>query len=64
MSRRRPTVAAREEGRADKGYFGDWTIDRHYDDFVSTTPRMGIWLDTTDLTPEQTVDEILSRTSV
>jgi GrpB-like predicted nucleotidyltransferase (UPF0157 family)/chloramphenicol 3-O-phosphotransferase len=55
-------VAAREAGRDRKGY-GAWTIDRHYDGFVTATPRVGIWLDTSDLTPDETVDEILARTT-
>jgi chloramphenicol 3-O-phosphotransferase len=54
-------VAAREEGRADRGYFGGWTVERHYAEFVATTPRVGLWLDTTEQTPEETVDEILER---
>jgi hypothetical protein len=49
--------------REDKGYVGDWTLERHYADFVATTPRIGLWLDTTEQTPEETVDEILARTS-
>jgi chloramphenicol 3-O-phosphotransferase len=53
-------VVAREAGREDKGYLGGWTVDRHYADFVATTPRVGLWLDTTEQTPEETVDEILS----
>jgi chloramphenicol 3-O-phosphotransferase len=53
-------VAAREEARADKGYIGGWTIQAHYDEFVATTPRSGLWLDTTEQTPDQTVDEILA----
>jgi chloramphenicol 3-O-phosphotransferase len=52
-------VAAREAGRGDKGYFGGWTVQAHYDEFVATTPRVGLWLDTTEQTPEETVDEIL-----
>jgi GrpB-like predicted nucleotidyltransferase (UPF0157 family) len=31
--------------------------------FDSAAPRVGIWLDTTDLPPEETVDEILARTA-
>jgi hypothetical protein len=54
-------VAAREDGRADKGYVGGWTVEQHYADFVRTTPRIGHWLDTTELTAEETVDEILAR---
>lgn len=56
-------VAAREAGRADKGYVAGWTVQGHYDDFVSATPRTGLWLDTTAQTPEETVDEILARTT-
>jgi len=56
-------VAAREAERHEKGY-GDWTVEQLYEGFVSSTPRIGIWLDTTDLTPEETVDEILARTSM
>jgi GrpB-like predicted nucleotidyltransferase (UPF0157 family) len=33
------------------------------DGFDTATTRVGIWLDTTDLTPEETVDEILARTA-
>jgi chloramphenicol 3-O-phosphotransferase len=54
-------VAAREAGRADKGYIGGWTVERHYAGFVATTPRVGLWLDTTEQTPEETVDAILER---
>jgi chloramphenicol 3-O-phosphotransferase len=52
-------VAAREAARADKGYLGDWTVERHYAEFVATTPRVGLWLDTTKETPEETVNQIL-----
>jgi hypothetical protein len=55
-------VAAREANRSKKGY-GTWTVEQLYDGFVSGTPRLGIWLDTTDLTPDQTVDAILAETS-
>lgn len=56
-------VTARETGREDKGYTGGWTVEGHYDEFVATTPRVGLWLDSTGQTPEQTVDEILERTT-
>lgn len=54
-------VAARESQRTRKGY-GAWTVQQLYDGFVSATPRVGIWLDTTDLTAEQTVETILAQT--
>ncbi|HEY7422327.1 MAG TPA: GrpB family protein, partial [Gaiellaceae bacterium] len=56
-------VAAREQKREDKGYSDGWTVEGHHADFVRTTPRVGLWLDTTEQTPEQTVDEILERTT-
>lgn len=52
-------VFSRENGREDKGYIGGWTVERHYAEFVETTPRVGLWLDSTDQAPEETVDEIL-----
>jgi chloramphenicol 3-O-phosphotransferase len=55
------TIAAREAGREDRGYIGGWNVEPHYADFVNKTPRVGIWLDTTDQTAEETVDEILAR---
>jgi GrpB-like predicted nucleotidyltransferase (UPF0157 family) len=58
----REAVAARAAGRDDAGY-GAWTIEQLYDGFVSTTPRLGLWLDTTRLTPEETVEEILAQTT-
>jgi predicted kinase len=51
-------IAAREAQRDQKGY-DRWALEAFYDGFVSTTPRVGLWLDTTDLTPEETVAEIL-----
>jgi hypothetical protein len=52
-------ISVRENGREDKGYVGGWTVEPHYAGFVETTPRVGLWLDSTDQTPEETVDEIL-----
>lgn len=54
-------VAAREAGRAETGY-GSWTVEELYEGFVRTTPRVGTWIDTTRLTPEESVEEILART--
>jgi predicted kinase len=54
-------VSAREAQREPKGY-DHWELESFYDGFVKTTPRHGWWLDTSDLTPQDTVDEILQRT--
>jgi predicted kinase len=51
-------VTAREAQRDQQGY-DRWELESFYDGFVNTTPRVGRWLDTTDLTPEETVAEIL-----
>ncbi|MEV0607622.1 AAA family ATPase [Polymorphospora rubra] len=53
-------VAAREAGRPKTGY-GDWTPADLDAGLRAETPRIGLWLDTSAQTPEQTVDEILSR---
>jgi GrpB-like predicted nucleotidyltransferase (UPF0157 family)/chloramphenicol 3-O-phosphotransferase len=73
MIRRRPchvvvllpsiqAVAERDAGRDTKGY-GTWTIEELHAGFAASTPRVGIWLDTTAMTADETVDEILARTS-
>jgi GrpB-like predicted nucleotidyltransferase (UPF0157 family) len=55
-------VAAREAARPDKGYT-QWTVEELYEGFATRTPPVGLWLDTSTQTPEETVDEILARTS-
>jgi hypothetical protein len=55
-------VAAREAERDTKGYTA-WTVEQLYDEFVRNTPRIGIWLHTTGMTPDQTVDAILTETA-
>lgn len=54
-------VRARAAGRADHGYHS-WSVEELYDAFACSTPRTGLWLDTSGLTPEETVDAILART--
>ncbi len=52
-------VAARDAGRGETGYT-EWTAAQFYEGFVNTTPRVGVWLDTSDLTPDETVEAILA----
>jgi predicted kinase len=53
------SVAEREAARAKSGY-GSWTVG-HLDHFLRyDTPRLGLWLDSTGQTPDETVDAILS----
>ncbi|WP_225096444.1 AAA family ATPase [Streptomyces sp. CoH27] len=61
------TVAAREAGRAKTGYGGAWTVSggawtvSGLDEVLRRrTPRIGLWLDTTRWTPEETVAAILA----
>jgi chloramphenicol 3-O-phosphotransferase len=54
------SLAEREATREEKGY-REWRVEEQYELFASGTPRIGRWLDTTDLTPAETVDSILAR---
>jgi hypothetical protein len=71
MVRRRPllvvvlaprpdAVAARESTRT-KNSYDEWTIAALDRGLREGTPRIGLWLDTSDQTPEETVEEILTR---
>jgi predicted kinase len=53
-------VAAREDARAKKGYRGI-AVDDLDRALREDTPRIGLWLDSGPLTPEQTADAILAR---
>ncbi|HET7398718.1 MAG TPA: AAA family ATPase [Intrasporangium sp.] len=54
-------VMRRESERVKKGYGDNWSI-RDFDHRVRTeTPHIGLWLDSSKHTPEQTVDEVLAR---
>ena len=52
-------VHAREAGRAKTGY-GTWTVEQLDSGLRDGTPRIGLWLDTSDQTPSETVDAILA----
>ena len=56
----RDAVAARAGGRTKEAYAA-WSVDALYDVFERETPRIGLWLDTSEQTPEATVEEILAR---
>jgi chloramphenicol 3-O-phosphotransferase len=58
---RRETVADRDAARPTDGY-EDWSLDALYDLFARDTPRVGLWLDTSDQMPEETVRAILEGT--
>lgn len=52
-------VAAREAGRAKTGY-GAWTVEDLDGALRADTPRLGLWLDSSELTVGETVDAILA----
>lgn len=51
-------VAAREAARGKKGY-GGYEPRALCESFLRETPRIGLWLDTTNMTVDETVDRIL-----
>ncbi|MEW9554664.1 AAA family ATPase [Nonomuraea sp. NPDC050783] len=54
-------VAERERARPKTGYGGGWTPALLDDVLRRETPRLGLWLDTSLQTPEETVAEIITR---
>lgn len=60
LAPRPDVVAARERQRGKSGY-GAWDVEEFCADFAAETPRLGLWLDTSAQSPEETVDEIVRR---
>ena len=54
------TLARRDAARSKTGYVG-WTPDGFDRELRDATPRLGLWLDTSRQTPDQTVETILNR---
>lgn len=52
-------VAARDRGREVRAY-GAWTVERLHAVFAHSSARVGVWLDTSELSVEETVDKILA----
>lgn len=53
-------VRERERSRGKVGYTG-FAVKTLYESFMAETPRIGFWLDTSGLSPEQSADAILAR---
>jgi len=53
-------IAARDAARNQSGY-AVWSVQELHDLFALRTPRVGLWLDNSGQTPEETVGEILRR---
>jgi chloramphenicol 3-O-phosphotransferase len=60
LAPRPETIAAREAARG-KNSYDRWTIELLDEGLRNQTPRLGLWLDTSDQTPDETVNEILTR---
>jgi chloramphenicol 3-O-phosphotransferase len=54
------TVREREARRAKTGYAGGWAVEGFDRVLREETPRIGLWLDSSGLTVEETVDAILA----
>jgi len=52
-------VAERDRGRSKTAYGGHWGVGDLHDVLRLETARLGLWLDSTGLSAEQTVDAIL-----
>lgn len=57
----RPDVVARRERQREKTGYGEWDVEQFCASFEDETPRLGLWLDTSELNPEETVEAILLR---
>ncbi|GGW77484.1 AAA family ATPase [Streptomyces lomondensis] len=60
LAPRPEAVAAREAGRAKTGYGAGWTVGLLDEALRARTPRIGLWLDTSELTVGQTVEAIVA----
>lgn len=57
----RPDVVQRRaESRSKVSGYGTWTVEM-LDEMVRETPRLGLWLDTSDQSADETVEEIWRR---
>ena len=54
-----PDVVARREAGREKTGYGAWTPDQLDHELRTNTPHYGLWLDTSALSVEETVDAIL-----
>jgi predicted kinase len=59
LTPRADVVAAREATRSKSGYTEGWEVASHCEAFVRETPRLGLWIDTSELTVDATVEAIL-----
>ncbi len=55
----RPDVVAQRARDRERVDYGAWDVEQLCEDFVNETSRVGLWLDTSAQTPDETVEEIL-----
>lgn len=55
------TVARREAERTKNAYVDGWTVEGLNAVLHADTARLGLWLDTSNQRPDETVEEILAR---
>ncbi|WP_377273793.1 AAA family ATPase [Peterkaempfera sp. SMS 1(5)a] len=60
LAPRAEVVAARDAARGKTGYGSGWTVEAIDAVLREHTPRLGLWLDSSELTVAQTVDRILT----
>jgi len=60
LAPRLEVVRCRAETRHKPSGYGAWTVEV-LDELLRRTPRIGLWLDTSDQTVDETVDEVLRR---
>jgi cytidylate kinase len=56
-----PDVVAQREAARNKTGYGDWTPEMLDEGLRNATPRLGLWLDTSTLSVEETVDAIFAQ---
>ena len=56
-------IELREAGREKRGYVDGWTAPELVWQLRTTTPRLGLWIDTTQLTAHETVAAVIERLS-
>ena len=57
------TIKHREQQRDKTGY-SSFDVEQLYHAFMNETPRIGLWVDSSGQTPEQTVEEIVARLGI
>jgi len=60
LAPRPEVVRQRADSRGKVSGYGEWTVDA-LDEMLRATPRIGLWLDTSDQSAEESVDAIVAR---